>query len=83
MKSGGNYVLTCIDLTQEAINILKAIDENWCNYEDDQDALVLMGSERYPHNENEAKGLHIPIIYGDFFFVEALTKLKGSEFFIW
>ena len=69
--------------TQEAINILKAIDENWCNYEEDQDALVMMGTERYPHNENEARGLHIPIIYGDFFFVEALTKLRGSEFFIW
>ncbi len=69
--------------TREAINILKAIDEHFCNYEEDQDALVLMGTERYPHNENEANGLHIPIIYGDFFFVEALTKLKGSEFFIW
>ena len=69
--------------TQEAINILKACDEHFCNYEDDEDALVLMGSERYPNTERGTKGLHIPIIYGDFFFVEALTKLKGSEFFIW
>lgn len=69
--------------TQEAINILKATDEHFCNYEEDQDALVLMGSERYPHDERGRNGLHIPIIYGDFFFVEALTKLKGSQFFIW
>ena len=69
--------------TQEAINILKAIDEHCCNYEENQDALVLMGSERYPHKESELKKVHIPIIYGDFFFVEALTKLKGSDFFIW
>lgn len=69
--------------TWEAINILKAIDENFCNYEENQDALVMMGTERYPHNEREMKGVHKPIIYGDFFFVEALTKLKGSDFFIW
>ena len=69
--------------TQEAINILKATDEYFCNYEEDQDALVLMGSERYPLDERGFRGLHIPIIYGDFFFVEALTKLKGSQFFIW
>ncbi len=69
--------------TQEAINILKATDEHFCNYEEDQDALVLMGTERYPLSENQMHCVHIPIIYGDFFFVEALTKLKGSEFFIW
>ena len=69
--------------TQEAINILKACDEHFCNYEEEEDALVLMGSERYPLDEKGRKGLHIPIIYADFFFVEALTKLKGSEFFIW
>ena len=69
--------------TQEAINILKACDEHFCNYEENEDALVLMGTERYPHNENEMRGLHIPIIYGVFFFVEALCKLKGRDFLIW
>lgn len=69
--------------TTEAINILKACDEHFCNYEEDEDALVLMGSERYPHIEAYKKGLHIPIIYGDFFFVEALCKLKGRDFLIW
>jgi len=67
--------------TQAAINILKACDENFCNYEEDEDALVLMGTERYPLTST--KGLHIPIIYGDFFFAEAMCKLKGREFFIW
>lgn len=69
--------------TREAINILKATDKHFCNYEEDQDALVLMGSERYPFNERGFRGLHIPIIYGDFFYVEAMAKLKGSEFLIW
>lgn len=69
--------------TQGAIHILKAIDEKCCNYEENEDALVLMGTERYPLQESSKAGLHIPIIYGDFFFVEALFKLKGNDFFIW
>lgn len=68
---------------QEAVNLLKACDEHFCNYDEKQDAIVLMGSERYPHTEAAMKGIHIPIIYGDFFFVEALCKLKEREFFIW
>lgn len=69
--------------TEEAIHILKACDQHFCNYEEDEDALVLMGSERYPSLEEYKRGVHIPIIYGDFFFVEAMLKLKGNEFFIW
>lgn len=69
--------------TQDAIRILKACDEHFCNYNENQDALVLMGTERYPHSEAAMKGVHIPIIYGDFFFVEALLKLRGNEFLIW
>ena len=66
-----------------AIKILKAIDTNWCNYEEDEDAIVMMGTELYPHEERQMKGVHIPMIYGDFFFVEALCKLKGRDFLIW
>ena len=69
--------------TQEAINILKACDEKFCNYSEEEDALVLMGSERYPRNEADMDTVHMPIIYGDFFYVEAFLKLKGNEFFIW
>lgn len=67
--------------TEAAINLLRATDEAFCNYSEDEDALVLMGTERYPLQS--MKGVHIPIIYGDFFFVEALCKLRGSEFLIW
>ena len=69
--------------TQEAINILKAIEEKCCDYSEEQDALVLMGSERYPLKPETLSKVHMPIIYGDFFFVEAMFKLKGNEFFIW
>lgn len=29
------------------------------------------------------KGVYIPIIYGDFFFREAMLKLRGKKFMIW
>ena len=69
--------------TMAAIKLLKATDEKFCNYSEGEDAIVMMGTERYPHNEQDFNGVHIPIIYGDFFFVEALYKLMGNEFLIW
>jgi len=69
--------------TREAIHILKACDEHFCNYEEQEDALVMMGSWRYPETERHMKQIHIPLIYGDFFFVEAMFKLKGNDFLIW
>lgn len=69
--------------TQAAICMLKTCCQRFCDFSQDQDAVVLMGSERYPHNDYGRRGLHIPIIYGDFFFVEAILKLRGSEFLIW
>ena len=67
--------------TQTAINVLKATDEHFCNYGECEDSIVQMGTARYPHNTKN--DLHIPIIYGDFFFVEAMSKLRGSDFLIW
>ncbi len=69
--------------TQAAICILKACCDRFCDFSRSQDAVVLMGSERYPHDDYGRRGLHIPIIYGDFFLVEALCKLRGSRFLIW
>ena len=71
------------EYTDTAIKLLKAIDEKCCNYDENTDYLVDMGTERYPTKDDYMKGVHIPIIYGDFFFVEALLKLKGIDFLIW
>ncbi len=67
--------------TQEAINLLKATDKHFCDYSEKNDALVLMGTVEYPHKSMD--GVHMPLIYSDFFFAEALLKLKGDDFFIW
>ncbi len=60
-----------------AINILQAMEKNWCDWTDEEDSILQMGSEMY------TKGIHMPIIYGDYFFVEAILKLKGTEFSAW
>lgn len=39
-----------------------------------------MGTERWSDiPEDIGKQAHIPIIYGDYYFVEAIYKLKGFE----
>lgn len=67
----------------EALKILQACEQAFADYTDEQDALVLKGTEFYPREERFLKGLEIPIIYGDFYFVEAMLKLKGNDFLIW
>ena len=55
--------------------LLKACDEKFCNYDENIDYLVGYGTERYPVNGTE-KVVHIPIIYGDYYFIEALLRLE-------
>jgi unsaturated chondroitin disaccharide hydrolase len=64
-----------------AERIVKSLYEHYGAWDrDEEEGLVTKGtvfykSERYPN--------HVPIIYGDFFFVEALTKLRGQKEVIW
>lgn len=69
-----------------AINILKAMTERFCNFDPTNDHMLDFGTVRYPipgkFTEKES-GVHISIIYGDFFYTEAILKLLGSEFNPW
>ena len=60
-----------------AISILKAMEKHWCDWTEENDSVLQMGSSQYRGD------VHIHIIYGDFFFTEAVLKLKGSAFLIW
>lgn len=62
---------------ETAMKILMSTVEKCCNWYDDEDSILQMGTEAY------GRGIHKPIIYGDFFLVEAMLKLKGSDFLIW
>ncbi|MDD6214439.1 MAG: glycoside hydrolase family 88 protein [Firmicutes bacterium] len=62
---------------EAALNLLKALDKNFCDYSCDTDSMVNMGTERY-HSD---VGRHIPIIYGDYYFAEAIYKLNNENYF--
>ena len=64
-----------------AVKMLRAMDEKFCDYNPENDAMLNYGTVRYPLTSN--RGVHISIIYGDYFFTEAILKLLGSEFLPW
>ena len=67
-----------------AVNILKALYNNFMNFDPDTDDMLGYGTVRYPCDGDEKKaGVHISIIYGDYFFTEAILKMLGSEFNPW
>lgn len=62
-----------------ALNILTALEKNFCDWNPEKDSILQMGSEAY-HVKGEP---HKPIIYGDYFFIEALYKLKNLGPLFW
>ena len=61
-----------------ALRMLKALYEKRCNLDPEVDNLLEKGTEAYHANRHE-----ISIIYGDYYFIEAIFKLTGEELFIW
>lgn len=61
-------------------NILKSLYENYGAWEDlNEDGLILEGTSHYP----EGKNIDVPLIYGDYYFVEGLAMLKGHKQLFW
>jgi unsaturated chondroitin disaccharide hydrolase len=49
-----------------------------CDWTEENDSIMLRGSEAYFRSRH-----HHPIIYGDYYFLEALLKLKGNDLYLW
>lgn len=62
-----------------AVKLLKTMEKTFCNWDEHEDSILQMGTERY----HDANGHHIPIIYGDYYFVEALYKLRENDLLFW
>ena len=62
-----------------ALKVLKAMEEHFCNWDNSVDGILEYGSKAY-HDETER---HVSIIYGDYFFTEAIMRLKDKGFPIW
>lgn len=60
-----------------ALKILKAMEKEQCDWTDNTDSILQNGSEAYNN------GIHKSIIYGDFFFTEAIMKLRESGILMW
>ena len=58
---------------EKALIILKSLYENYADFSEKTQGLIQKGTVNYAKN----KHVNVPIIYGgDYFFVEALIKLK-------
>ena len=75
-NEGGMYM-------NAAINILKALEAAFMDYNPDRDDMLTHGTVLYPKSEDQKRVVHISIIYADYFFTEALLKLLGEEFLPW
>ncbi|MCT1402964.1 glycoside hydrolase family 88 protein [Paenibacillus sp. p3-SID867] len=61
-----------------ALKLLKTLNASRCEWSNDTDAIVQNGSGAY-----HSKTHHHAIIYGDYYFIEAIFKLKGNDLYLW
>lgn len=62
---------------KSALRILQALEAGYCNWNPEEDAVLGGGTVAYHGRRN------CPIIYGDYFFLEAVLRLLDQEFLIW
>ena len=63
-----------------AMHILKKLEAEFVDWDPGTDFIVKMGGTLYHGNEEE---LHVPLIYGDYYFLESLFRLRNLGFEIW
>lgn len=63
-----------------AIRILRALEEKYCDWTMEEQSVLQHGVEKY-YPDEVRKGK--PIIYGDYYFAEAIYKLKGFDMLFW
>lgn len=62
-----------------AVNMLTALAEKHCDWNPETDGILQNGTASYWSAANR----EVPIIYGDYFFVEGVLRLLGRSFLIW
>ena len=62
-----------------AVKMLRAMAEHCINWEEDDPGMCTMCTTAY----HDAKGHHITMNYADYYFVEAITKLRGQRMLFW
>ena len=62
---------------ESALRILKSLEEKYCDWDPERDAVLGYGTVAY-HGK-----IHCPIIYADYFLLEAVLRLLNKDFLIW
>lgn len=63
-----------------AIRILESLYRNYGSWDNhNEEGLIREGTSHYPENKN----IDVPLIYGDYFFVEGLCRLRGAKTIFW
>ncbi|MFD1670737.1 glycoside hydrolase family 88 protein [Agrilactobacillus yilanensis] len=60
-------------------DILVAVEKKYADWSFDEDGIIGGGTEAY----HRPATYEVPLIYSDYFFVEALLQLKGKAAFLW
>jgi unsaturated chondroitin disaccharide hydrolase len=63
-----------------AVKLLRACDKAFSNWNIDEDSIVAHGMGSY---HGTGLDTDAPIIYGDYFFAEAVLRLLDKDFFVW
>jgi unsaturated chondroitin disaccharide hydrolase len=63
-----------------AMNILKALEAGHADWDPGTDFILKNGSAQY-HGKTEE--LHVPLVYGDYYFLECLYRMRHAEPEVW
>ena len=64
-----------IEYLERAKKLLDALIDRYADFSDKSEGIIQMGTVNKPADV----GINVPIIYGDYFFMEALLKMKGEK----
>ena len=67
--------------TQAAYRILRACEARFADWDPARDSVLTGGT--YFYHDPTGKNTEVPIIYADYFLIEAVLRLKGKELFEW
>ncbi len=62
---------------ESAMRMLRVLVERYCDWDENTDAILGYGSGAY------GRDVHCPIIYGNYFLVEAVLRVLGKDSLLW
>ena len=67
--------------TEAAFRILRANEARFANWDPERDSILTGGT--YFYHDPDGTNTEVPIIYADYYLIEAVLRLKGKELFEW